>query len=540
MEGIEAYARREGCVCTGITGRKGWLRVARRLQTKTHPHEQGFGLMAAPNSLSAYDLLRRAIEQQRAQQPGVDWNSPSLVSEQNPDGDQAPQGLLGRLRALLAEQSQYQPVAGVDEYASARLSDPNFRQLSRAPTASQPQAARFEPFLEYAPALTAPIFATAPPEPRATPPALAGLVRSAYDQLADQPRRFPTSYGNSDADLAAMMPETYVPPGLADWNRQAAPKDLALIRDIAHGIVTLPKRAIEAAAQDVTHLGDHSYEPQLTGPAIETALLPMGTGAIVGTNALRTVGNAAKTLESRSAGLYNPPDKLPRPFEADYPAGGIADESGRLQFDIEGRPLVGAHISGRRMVRGADEAILPSEYASISEGSTGKVHQALEAGALPRGSVGAYREVRGPEGPERSIGYLKTLTPSAAERVVSHELGHAFDELAGQIPTAGLNSELRQLYNTLNTGQERTTRLTGPQHMGYGDREVPRELMAEAIRAYMVNPNYIKTVAPKTAARIREYVNNNPRINQTIQFNSGVAGVLGTGAVAGVPRNDDR
>ena len=27
MEGIEAYARREGCVCTGITGRKGWLRV---------------------------------------------------------------------------------------------------------------------------------------------------------------------------------------------------------------------------------------------------------------------------------------------------------------------------------------------------------------------------------------------------------------------------------------------------------------------------------------------------------------------------------
>jgi len=102
-------------------------------------------------------------------------------------------------------------------------------------------------------------------------------------------------------------------------------------------------------------------------------------------------------------------------------------------------------------------------------------------------------------------------------------LGHAFDELAGQIPIAGLNSELRQLYNTLNTGQERTTRLTGPQHRGYGDRDVPRELMAEAIRAYLVNPNYIKTVAPKTAARIRQYVNNNPRINQAIQFNSGGA-----------------
>jgi len=42
-----------------------------------------------------------------------------------------------------------------------------------------------------------------------------------------------------------------------------------------------------------------------------------GDGAIVGTNALRTVGNAAKTLESRSAGLYNSPDKPLRPFEAD-------------------------------------------------------------------------------------------------------------------------------------------------------------------------------------------------------------------------------
>jgi len=496
--------------------------------------------MAGPSSLSAYDLLRRAIEQQCAQQPGADWNSPGLAPEQNPDGDQAPQGLLGRLRALLAEQSQYQPVVGVDESASARLSDPNFRQLSRAPTASQPQAARFEPFLESAPALTAPIFATAPPEPRATPPGLAGLVRSAHDQLADQPRRFPTYYGNSDADLAAMMPETYVPPGLADWSRRAAPKDLALIRDIAHGIVTLPKRAVEAAGQDMTHLGDHSYEPQLTAPAIETALLPMGTGAIVETNALRTVGNTAKTLESRSARLYDPPDKSLRPFEADYPAGGIADESGRLQLDIEGRPLVGVHVSRRRMVRGGDQAISPAEYDAVSAGAIGSVPKGAAAGALPRGSVGAYREIRGPEGSERSIAFLRSLPPAQAPKVIAHEVGHALDELSGQIPTEGLNVELRQLYNTLNTGQERTTRLTGPQHAGYSEADVPRELMAEAIRVYMVNPNYIKTVAPKTAARIREYANSNPRINQTIQFNSGVAGVFGTGAVAGVPRSDDR
>ena len=97
--------------------------------------------MATPNSLSAYDLLRRAIEQQRALQQGEEWNSPSQVPGQSPDDDQAPQGLLGRLRALLEEQSQYQPVAGTDGSAPAQPLDPNFRQLSRTPSASRPQVA---------------------------------------------------------------------------------------------------------------------------------------------------------------------------------------------------------------------------------------------------------------------------------------------------------------------------------------------------------------------------------------------------------------
>ena len=51
------------------------------------------------------------------------------------------------------------------------------------------------------------------------------------------------------------------------------------------------------------------------------------------------------------------------------------------------------------------------------------------------------------------------------------------------------------------------------------DNRVAREYIAEAIRAYLTNPNYLKTAAPRTAAAIRAAVNPNPRLNRIIQFN---------------------
>ena len=43
--------------------------------------------------------------------------------------------------------------------------------------------------------------------------------------------------------------------------------------------------------------------------------------------------------------------------------------------------------------------------------------------------------------------------------------------------------------------------------------------MAEAIRAYLLDPNYLKTLAPNVAARIRAAVNPNPEVNRILQFN---------------------
>ena len=114
--------------------------------------------------------------------------------------------------------------------------------------------------------------------------------------------------------------------------------------------------------------------------------------------------------------------------------------------------------------------------------------------------------------------------------------------------------ELRRVYNTLNNPNRATTPGTGrygpqtgeaargrfytPENAGYRGKDVSREYIAEALRAYMADPNYLKTVAPKTAATIRKFVNNNPRLNEVIQFN-GVAVPVGIGATNG-ESSDDR
>jgi hypothetical protein len=91
----------------------------------------------------------------------------------------------------------------------------------------------------------------------------------AMGSLADQ--------GNYSADdQAAMMPETFVPPGLKAWTEQAAPKDYAIISGAAQGLATLPQRAFQAS-ETMRSGGD--YDP---GPILEAAMLPMGTGAIAG------------------------------------------------------------------------------------------------------------------------------------------------------------------------------------------------------------------------------------------------------------------
>jgi hypothetical protein len=247
----------------------------------------------------------------------------------------------------------------------------------------------------------------------------------------------------------------------------------------------------------------------------------------------RVAKGAAKSLASSSVTMYDPPAKPPRPFEYDYPAGANA---GRLEHDIEGRQLVAKHVVGRRMVGGNDEPLAPAEYAAVTKGVIGKIPEAVEAGALPEGVMGVYRRGYNAEGKlERYIGVLKTLPLEDAAKVTAHEIGHMIDDLARRLasdpgmPLDGIRKELRRVYHDLNDVSPRRGKptpghlQTRPEHFGYRGEQVDAELMAEAIRAYLADPNYLKSVAPKTAAAIRAAVNDNDQLRHIIQFNVGGA-----------------
>jgi 2,3-bisphosphoglycerate-independent phosphoglycerate mutase len=144
------------------------------------------------------------------------------------------------------------------------------------------------------------------------------------------------------------------------------------------------------------------------------------------------------------------------------------------------------------------------------------------------------------------LGHLHEVDVALADIIVAHMLGHIIDYRAGEtsaarpnevvpsIPQDNLDGELRYVYNdcnnaTLNEARKLNPAVephdrpeyqgVSPEQRGCHGADARAELMAEAIRAYMQDPNYIKTVAPNVAARIRAAVNPNPNLKYIIQFN---------------------
>jgi hypothetical protein len=267
-------------------------------------------------------------------------------------------------------------------------------------------------------------------------------------------------------------------------------------------------------------------------------------------------GAGAGPFEGKSGiHVYDPPARPQRPFKDDYPSRAPVDETGMLLADIEGRPLVARFVIGR-IVDGIDDMALPPEsYGTLSRLLAGKVPERVPASYLEKehrkkGVVAAVTFDRS-TGRVRKFQISADLNPEDALRAYVHELGHIIERIAGEIPTGGLLDELKGVYSALQNprrGPGGTEAAEGnfytPEKRHYKGRDVLREYVAEAIRAYLTNPNYLKTVAPKTAAAIRAAVNGHPRLSRILQFNTvgtlGVLRLMDINATGEDPRDSDR
>jgi hypothetical protein len=261
------------------------------------------------------------------------------------------------------------------------------------------------------------------------------------------------------------------------------------------------------------------------------AALPGIVGAMGGVkrtlNAIDPVTNASKSVK-----IYAPKPVEQRPFNADYPTSVEGSMGSPLTVDIEGRPLVARHVVGRQTVGGLDQGLANGDAGGVAE-ALGTVSRRVAAGEIG-GDAGRYSSGGG----RREILISNSTPDEKLPLVFNHELGHNIDDLTfgllnsggSRIPTKGIEKELKAVYEDLNTGTYfKRGRGATPKGQGYSDSKAGAEMIAEAIRAYLADPNYLKTVAPKTAARIREAVNSNQNLKNVIQFNSLAGGVVGAG-----------
>jgi hypothetical protein len=247
--------------------------------------------------------------------------------------------------------------------------------------------------------------------------------------------------------------------------------------------------------------------------------------------------SARMIAASKDINMFEPPRKRQRPFTRDYRSAPRTDAQGRLLEDIEGRPLGAEFIAGRQFAGEADKPMSPADIETALRRLNVRF-AALSPRAFPKSVIGYFIPSNSPREKVGSIYVDNTLSLSDQDLTTAHEFGHAIDHLAGNL-TAKLTqteiSELRGVYSTVTSGSEYPPFRMQPETFRYRPSQVNAELLAEGLRAYMANPNYFKTVAPKTAARIRAAVNNNRRLRRVIQFNSlGAAGLIGTGV-----RNQD-
>jgi hypothetical protein len=206
------------------------------------------------------------------------------------------------------------------------------------------------------------------------------------------------------------------------------------------------------------------------------------------------------------------------PSDAGHPIAGGRD----------GNSLCGPrYLVGRRLVGGEDCPLPNSELDALAEAAFGACSVAVAAreiggfaGRVVRGRHPVTGEV------EYDIFLARDLPPGQRLLILAHEIGHVMADMIGPFPTDELRDELEPMYHELNTGEQlrrgetQNRDLAGPVDRGYQEADTASELWAEGFRAYLLNPNYIKTVENLAARLLRAAANGRTALNPVIMLNS--------------------
>jgi hypothetical protein len=283
--------------------------------------------------------------------------------------------------------------------------------------------------------------------------------------------------------------------------------------------------------------------PAASAEADRLAAQPPGPRALAEEAAAKAAGDRPSpgqsghepvmVADSKDIMLYAPPRIWQRPFSFDYRKALKTGDAGRLLVDIDGRPLVAQHVAGRRFAGRADQPLSPADIKDVLNQVDIRLIPTKKIPGQPDDVMGQYTGYQLGKRPVGEIHFKTALTPMDRDLVIGHEFGHGLDHFTRTVSnrlTPAEIAELRKIYPTLRAGGPRKTPKPQPEDFQYDPDQVNRELVAEGFRAYLTNPNYFKTYAPKTAAKFRSVVNRNQYLKRVIQLNSlGGAALLASG-----------
>ena len=275
-------------------------------------------------------------------------------------------------------------------------------------------------------------------------------------------------------------------------------------------------------------------DPNALAMAIMPGMKPVGAAAKAARNIKINQLNHGTLARNNEAG-YAPPELPQREFNLDYKRPPQGDIGSRLKTDMDGRPLDAEHVAGRRTVGGNDEALAPKDVHDLAETISNVI--VVPRNELPKKAVGSYTPSF------NRIKIADDLPDDQASIALSHELGHAIDAQSrrGVVFADKYGPRAKKIYHDLRTGnvaETRPSRMASPETDGYKLSDRPGELSAEFIRAYLTNPNYVKSIAPAAAKMLRDLINSDPGLSKYIQFNALAPTVIGGATAASAASSD--